>query len=134
MEEGLKLGDHFSCDFGDENFSFPVDTVIIHIDEEIAIVKVISMTAECEDQTLEYDEVKEYFPNFTDPERNSYSRYLFLDMETLDLFDDPYNYFWEEQDDDESLEEDGLNEKEESNAETSEQQSYPDANPDDLPF
>jgi hypothetical protein len=46
MEEGLKLGDHFSHDFGDETYSFPVETVIIHIDEEIAIVKVISITAE----------------------------------------------------------------------------------------
>ena len=134
MEEGLKLGDHFSHDFGDETYSFPVETVIIHIDEEIAIVKVISITAEYEDMSLEYEEVKEYFPDFTDPERDFNSRYLFLDLETLDLFDDPYNYYWEEQDDDESLEEDGLNEKEESNAETSEQQSYPDANPDDLPF
>lgn len=129
MEEGLKLGDHFSCDFGDENYSFPVDTVIIHIDEEIAIVKVISMTAECEDQTLEYDEVKEYFLNFTDPERNSYSRYLFLDMETLDLFDDPYSHYYCEEEDDESSEDaKDIDENAEGHS------SVSDTISDDLPF
>jgi hypothetical protein len=128
MEECLKLGDHFSYDFGDEPYSFPVETVIIHIDEEIAIVKVISITAECEDMTLEYDEVKEYFPDFTDPERDSNSRYLFLDMETLDLFDDPYNYYWEEQEDDYPLEE---TKEIDENAE--EHSSTPTAS-DDLPF
>ena len=129
MEEGLKLGDHFSYDFGDENFSFPVDTVIIHIDEEIAIVKVISMTAECEDQTLEYDEVKEYFLNFTDPERNSNSRYLFLDMETLDLFDDPYSHYYCEEEDDESSEDaKDIDENAEGHS------SVSDTISDDLPF
>ena len=129
MEEGLKLGDHFSYDFGDENFSFPVDTVIIHIDEEIAIVKVISITAECEDMTLEYDEVKEYFPDFTDPERDSNSRYLFLDMETLDLFDDPYSYYYMEELDDESSEDSkDINEYAEGHSAASDTIS------DDLPF
>ena len=129
MEEGLKLGDHFSYDFGDENFSFPVDTVIIHIDEEIAIVKVISISAECEDMTLEYDEVKEYFPDFTDPERDSNSRYLFLDMETLDLFDDPYSYYYMEELDDESSEDSkDINENAEGHSAASDTIS------DDLPF
>ena len=103
MEEGLKLGDHFSYDFGDETISFPVESVVFHIYGETAILKVTSMTAECEHLTLEYDEVKEYFPDFTDPERNMYSRYLFLDTDTLNLFCK-----------NEELEEDGLNEKEES--------------------
>lgn len=126
MEEGLKLGDHFSYDFGDETYSFPVETVIIHIDEEIAIVKVISITAECEDMTLEYDEVKEYFPEFTDPERDSNSRYLFLDLETLDLFDDPYSYYYCEEDDDESSED--IDENAEGHSAAS------DSTSDDLPF
>lgn len=131
MENSVKVGDHFDYDFGDETFSFPVETVVIRIDGEIAILKVTGMTAECEDLTVKYDDVVEFFPDFTDPEHNMYSRYLFLDTDTLDLFDDPYNYYACKN---EELEEDGLNEEEESSSETNEQQSYPDASADDLPF
>lgn len=105
MEESLKLGDHFDYDFGDETDSLPIETVVIHIDGKIAIVKVISMYAECEEFTAKYDDVVEYFPDFTDPKRNFNSRYLFLDMETLSLFDDPMNYYaMEELEDDETWE------------------------------
>lgn len=129
MDNIVEVGDHFSYDFGDETYSFPVETIIIHIDEEIAIVKVISITAECEDMTLEYDEVKEYFPDFTDPERDSNSRYLFLDMETLDLFDDPYSYYYMEELDDESSEgSKDINENAEGHSAASDTIS------DDLPF
>ncbi len=131
MENSVKVGDHFDYDFGDEEFSFPIETVVIHIDGEIAILKETGMTAECEDQTLRYDDVVEFFPDFTDSERNMYSRYLFLDTDTLDLFDDPYNYYACKN---EELEEDGLNEEEESSSETNELQSYPDASADDIPF
>ena len=131
MEDQVKVGDHFDYDFGDETFSFPVETVVFYIDGETAILKVIGMSAECEELTLKYDDVVEFFPDFTDPERNMYSRYLFLDTDTLELFDDPYNYFAyknEELETDCSYEEDG------SEVEITEQQSYPDASPDDLPF
>jgi hypothetical protein len=132
MENSVKVGDHFDYDFGDETFSFPVETAVIHIDGETAILKVIGMSAECEDLTLRYNDVVEFFPDFTDPERNMYSRYLFLDTDTLDLFDNPYNYY---ADKNEESEKDGLNEEEgEQTTEVNEQQSYPDANPDDLPF
>ena len=132
MENSVKVGDHFDHDFGDEEFSFPIETVVIHIDGEIAILKVTGMTAECEDQTLRYDDVVEFFPDFTDPERNMYSRYLFLDTDTLDLFDNPYNYY---ADKNEELETDSSNEEEEeTKAEVNEQQSYQDVSPDDLPF
>ena len=131
MDNIVEIGDHFSYDFGDETFSFPVETVVKYIDGETAILKVTEMSAECEDLTLKYDEVVEYFPEFTDPERNTYSRYLFLDTDTLDLFDDPYNYYACKN---EELEEDGLNEEEESSSETNELQSYPDASADDIPF
>ena len=89
------------------------------------------MTAECEDLTLRYNDVVEFFPDFTDPEHNMYSRYLFLDTDTLDLFDNPYDYY---ADKNEESEEDGLNEEEESSSETNELQSYPDASADDIPF
>lgn len=131
MENSVKIGDRFNYDWGDELYSFPVETVVFYIDGKTAILKVTGMSAECEDLTLKYEEVLEYFPEFTDSERNMYSRYLFLDIDTLDLFDDPYNYYSIKY---EELEEDGLNEKEESNTETNVQQSYPEANPDDLPF
>ena len=131
MKESVKVGDHFDYDFGDETFSFPVETVVFCIYGETAILKVIGMSAECVDLTLEYENVVEFFPDFTDPERNMYSRYLFLDTDTLDLFDNPYNYYACKN---EKLEEDGLNEEEESSSETNEQQSYPDASADDLPF
>lgn len=131
MENSVKIGDRFNYDWGDELYSFPVETVVFYIDGKTAILKVTGMSAECEDLTLKYEEVLEYFPEFTDSERNMYSRYLFLDIDTLDLFDDPYNYYSSKY---EELEGDGLNEKKESNTETNVQQSYPEANPDDLPF
>ena len=40
MENSVKVGDHFSYDFGDEKFSFPVETVVKYIDGETAILKV----------------------------------------------------------------------------------------------
>jgi hypothetical protein len=132
MGDLVKIGDHFDYDFGDETFSFPVETVVSYIDGETAILKVIGMTAESEELTLKYDDVVEFFPDFTDPERNMYSRYLFLDTDTLDLFDNPYNYY---ADKNEELETDSSNEEEEeTKAEVNEQQSYQDVSPDDLPF
>ena len=132
MENSVKVGDRFDYDFGDEEFSFPVETVVIQIDGEIAILKVTGMTAECEDQTLRYDDVVEFFPDFTDPEHNMYSRYLFLDIDTMEPFDNPYNYYACKH---EELETDYSNEEEEvSKTEINEQQYYPNANPDDIPF
>ena len=132
MGDLVKIGDHFDYDFGDETFSFPVETVVSYIDGETAILKVIGMTAESEELTLKYDDVVEFFPDFTDPERNMYSRYLFLDTDTLDLFDNPYNYYAEKN---EELETDSSNEEEEeTKVEVNEQQSYQDVSPDDLPF
>lgn len=130
MEETVKIGDRFNYDWGDELYSFPVETVVFYIDGETAILKVIGMSAECEELTLKYDDVVEFYPDFTDPERNSNSRYLFLDMGTLDLFDDPYAYYyWEEQEDDESSEN---SEDIDENAEW--QSSASDSTSDDLPF
>ena len=132
MENTVKIGDRFDYDFGDEKFSFPVETVVFSIEGETAILKVVGMSAECEDLTLRYDDVLEFFPDFTDPERNMYSRYLFLDTDTLDLFDNPYNYY---ADKNEELETDCSNEEEEeSKTEVNEQQSYPDVSLDDIPF
>ena len=132
MENLVKVGDHFDYDFGDETFSFPVETVVFHIDGKTAILKVIGMSAECEGLTLEYEDVVEFFPDFIDPKRNMYSRYLFLDTETFDFFDNPYNYYACKNED---PEEDGLDEEEEpSPKNTDEQQSYPDASPEDIPF
>ena len=132
MGDLVKVGDHFDYDFGDETFSFPVETVVFHIDGDTAILKVIGMSAECEDLTLEYDNVVEYFPDFTDPKRNMYSRYLFLDTDTLELFDNPYNYYASKN---EELETDCSNEEEEeTTTEIKEQQSYSDTSSDDLPF
>ena len=132
MGDLVKVGDRFDYDFGDETFSFPVETVVSYIDGETAILKVIGMTAESEDLTLEYDNVVEFFPDFTDPERNMYSRYLFLDTDTLELFDDPYNYYACKNED---PEEDGLDEEEgPSTKNNDEQRSYPDASPEDIPF
>ena len=132
MGDLVKVGNHFDYDFGDETFSFPVETVVSYIDGETAILKVIGITAESEELTLKYDDVVEFFPDFTDPERNMYSRYLFLDTDTLDLFDNPYNYY---ADKNEELETDSSNEEEEeTKAEVNEQQSYQDVRPDDLPF
>ena len=132
MGDLVKVGDHFDYDFGDETFSFPVETVVFHIDGDTAILKVIGMSAECEDLTLEYDNVVEFFPDFTDPGRNMYSRYLFLDTDTLELFDDPYNYYASKN---EELETDCSNEEEEeTTTEIKEQQSYSDTSSDDLPF
>jgi len=132
MENTVKIGDRFDYDFGDETFSFPVETVVFSIEGETAILKVVGMSAECEDLTLRYDDVLEFFPDFTDPERNMYSRYLFLDTDTLDLFDNPYNYY---ADKNEELETDCSNEEEEeSKTEVNEQQSYPDVSLDDIPF
>jgi len=132
MDDIVKVGDHFDYDFGDETFSFPVETVVICIYDETAILKVIGMSAECEELTLEYDDVLEFFPDFTDPERNMYSRYLFLDTNTLDLVDYPYNYYAYKN---EELETNCSNEVEgESKTEINEQQPYPDASPDDIPF
>ena len=129
MDNIVEVGDHFSYDFGDETFSFPVETVVKYIDGETAILKVTEMSAECEDLTLKYDEVVEYFPEFTDPERNTYSRYLFLDIDTLDLVDDPYNNYCEEQEDDESLED---SKDIDENAE--EHSAASDSTLEDLPF
>lgn len=132
MGDLVKVGDHFDYDFGDETFSFPVETVVFHIDGDTAILKVIGMSAECEDLTLEYDNVIEFFPDFTDPERNMYSRYLFLDIDTMELFDNPYNYYACKNNE---LETDCSNEEEEeSKTETNEQQSYPNVSAEDLPF
>lgn len=129
MDNIVEIGDHFSYDFGDETFSFPVETVVKYIDGETAILKVTEMSAECEDLTLKYDEVVEYFPEFTDPERNTYSRYLFLDIDTFDLVDDPYNNYCEEQEDDESLED---SKDIDENAE--EHSAASDSTLEDLPF
>lgn len=132
MENSVKIGDRFNYDWGDELYSFPVETVVFYIDGKTAILKVIGMSAECEDLTLRYDDVVEFFPDFTDTERNMYSRYLFLDTDTLDLFDNPYNYYACKNEDPEG---DGLDEEEEpSTRNNDEQQSYPDASPDDIPF
>lgn len=132
MGDLVKVGDHFDYDFGDETFSFPVETVVFHIDGDTAILKVIGMSAECEDLTLEYDNVIEFFPDFTDPERNMYSRYLFLDIDTMELFDNPYNYYACKNNE---LETDCSNEEEEeTTTEIKEQQSYSDTSSDDLPF
>ena len=132
MGDLVKVGDHFDYDFGDETFSFPVETVVFHIDGDTAILKVIGMSAECEDLTLEYDNVVEFFPDFTDPGRNMYSRYLFLDTDTLELFDNPYNYYASKN---EELETDCSNEEEEeTTTEIKAQQSYSDTSSDDLPF
>ena len=114
------------------HFSFPVETVVFHIDGDTAILKVIGMSAECEDLTLEYDNVVEFFPDFTDPGRNMYSRYLFLDTDTLELFDNPYNYYASKN---EELETDCSNEEgKETKTESNDQQSYPNASAEDLPF
>ena len=114
------------------HFSFPVETVVSYIDGETAILKVIGITAESEDLTLEYDNVVEFFPDFTDPERNMYSRYLFLDTDTLELFDNPYNYYASKN---EELETDCSNEEgKETKTESNDQQSYPNASAEDLPF
>ena len=123
MEDLVKVGNCFDYDFGDEKYSFPVETVVICINGETAILKVIGMTAESVDLTLEYDNVVEFFPDFKDPERNMYSRYLFLDINTMELFDDPYYHFACKNEVDEGAEID-----------TNEQQSNPDAISDDLPF
>jgi len=132
MGDLVKVGDRFDYDFGDETFSFPVETVVSYIDGETAILKVIGITAESEDLTLEYDNVVESFPDFTDPERNMYSRYLFLDTDTLELFDDPYNYYASKN---EELETGCSNEEEdETKTESNDQQSYPNASAEDLPF
>ena len=132
MENSVKVGDHFDYDFGDETFSFPVETVVFHIDGKTAILKVIGMSAECEGLTLEYDDVVEFFPDFTDPERNMYSRYLFLDTDTLELFDNPYNYYASKN---EELGTGCSNEEEEeTKTESNDQQSYPNASAEDLPF
>lgn len=132
MGDLVKVGDRFDYDFGDETFSFPIETVVFCIYGETAILKVIGMSAECEELTLEYDDVVEFFPDFTDPEHNMYSRYLFLDTETFDLFDNPYNYYACKNED---PEEDGLDEEEgPSTKNNDEQRSYPDASPEDIPF
>lgn len=93
MKNLVKVGDRFDYEFGDETYDFPVSTVVICIYDEIAILKVTFMYEECVDLTLEYDKVVEYFPDFTDSERNMYSRYLFLDTDTMELFKDPYVYY-----------------------------------------
>jgi hypothetical protein len=131
MENTVKIGDRFDYDFGDETFSFPVETVVFSIEGETAILKVVGMSAECEELTLEYDNVVELFPDFTDPERNMYSRYLFLDINTMDLVDSPYSYYAYKYGE---LETDCSNEEKESKTEDKEQQSYPDVSPDDIPF
>ena len=132
MENTVKIGDRFDYDFGDETFSFPVETVVFSIERETAILKVVGMSAECEELTLEYDDVLELFPDFTDPERNMYSRYLFLDINTMDLVDSPYSYYAYKYGE---LETDCSNEEEEeSKTEVNEQQSYPDVSLDDIPF
>ena len=132
MKDIVKVGDRFDYDFGDEVYSFPVETVVFSIEGETAILKVIGMSAECEDLTLEYDNVVEFFPDFTDPDRNMYSRYLFLDIDTMELFDDPYNYSAYKN---EELETDYTeNEEEGSEVDTNKQQYDPNALSDDLPF
>jgi len=131
MENTVKIGDRFDYDFGDETFSFPVETVVFSIERETAILKVVGMSAECEELTLEYDDVLELFPDFTDPERNMYSRYLFLDINTMDLVDSPYSYYAYKYGE---LETDCSNEEKESKTEDKEQQSYPDVSLDDIPF
>lgn len=132
MNNSIEVGDHLNYDFGDEIYSFPVETIVKYIEGETAILKVISMTAESEELTLKYDDIVEFFPNFTDPERNMYSRYLFLDIDTMETFDNPYNYFACKN---EELETDCSDEEEEeSKKEINESQSYPDASLDDLPF
>lgn len=47
MEEKVKIGDRFDYDLGDNEYSFPVETTVICIDGETAILKVIGMSAEC---------------------------------------------------------------------------------------
>ena len=132
MGDLVKVGDRFDYDFGDETFSFPVETVVSYIDGETAILKVIGITAESEDLTLEYDNVVESFPDFTDPERNMYSRYLFLDTDTLELFDNPYNYYASKN---EELGTGCSNEEEEeTKTESNDQQFDPNASAEDLPF
>lgn len=132
MKDIVKVGDRFDYDFGDEVYSFPVETVVFSIEGETAILKVTAMTAECEDLTLKYENVVEFFPDFTDPERKMYSRYLFLDINTMEMFDDPYNHYACKN---EELEADCTNEEEEgSEVDTNEQQYDPNALSDDLPF
>ena len=132
MSDIVKVGDRFDYDLGDEEYSFPVETIVFCLEGKTAILKVIGMSAECEEMTLEYDDVVDFFPDFTDPERNMYSRYLFLDIDTMEPFDNPYNYYACKH---EELEEDCMNEEEEgSEVDIKEQQFDPNASSDDLPF
>ena len=97
MEERLKIGDHYEYDFGDEDWSFPTESVIMYINGDVAVMKVISMSAECEELTLKYDEVLENFPDFSDPEHGFYSRYLFLDLDTSWIIEDLGAYYYEKE-------------------------------------
>ena len=135
MEERLKIGDHYEYDFGDEEWSFPTKSVIMYIEGDVAVMKVISMCAECEDLTLEYDEVLEKFPDFSDPEHGSYSCYLFLNLETSRIISDLGMYYYEKEHQ-KSGNEECLSDsyKEETEIDNSEISSEPTPISDELPF
>lgn len=97
MGERLKIGDHYEYDFGDGDWSFPTESVIMYINGDVAVMKVISMSAECEELTLKYDDVLEYFPDFSDPEQGFYSRYLFLDLDTSWIIPNLDAYYYEKE-------------------------------------
>ena len=91
MEEMVKIGDRYEFyGFGED---FPIECVVIYINGDVAIMEAVFMYAECEDQTMEYEDVVDVYPDFTDPDHNKYSHYLVLDVETGDIFPDFDRYY-----------------------------------------
>ena len=82
MNENLKVGNHYSHDFGED---ISLNGVVLYNDGVSSILRVTSGNYECEHFALNYAEVQQYFPAFIDPEiDNRFGRtyYFCLDVET----------------------------------------------------
>ena len=80
MEEKLKIGTRYKYEVGNEEESYFVFGDVIYNDGVTTILRVTSMYLECEYLTLNYDEVRKYFQDFTDPEHTDRTCYLCLDV------------------------------------------------------
>lgn len=87
-DEGLEVG----CDYVYYlNEEVCMRGQILYNDGVTAILKVVNRYEECCFHVFDYDEIKQFFPAFVDPEAARLSEYFFIDIESEDilLFRDP---------------------------------------------
>lgn len=90
MEEDFKIGSEYTCYVIWEAY---VRGIVIYNDGVTAIIRVTYRYEEGQFVVLDYKELREYFPSFIDPESNSKTEYLCMEIETAKpiFYRDPSN-------------------------------------------